>query len=108
MLKGRHKKFWGSFYAVAYSFSHIEVWGEGGRKKFPFFKRGGGRARTVLPCLEGGGGGVSDPRFSHFVAPRPVINDQSLISTSRVFTQYPFSLNYDYLISHSFPSLSLL
>ena len=37
-----------------------------------------------LPCLEEGGGGegrvqkVSDPRFSHFVAPLPVINDQSL------------------------------
>ena len=38
-------------------------------------------AQKVLPCLECGGGGqnVSDPRFSHFVAPPlPVINDQSL------------------------------
>ena len=34
----------------------------------------------VLPCLDGGGAQkVSDPRFSHFVAPPlPVINDQSL------------------------------
>ena len=43
---GGHKKFWGSFYAVASSFSHTE----------------------------GGGGGtqtVSDPQFSHFVAPPP-------------------------------------
>ena len=40
-----------------------------------------GGAQKVLPCLEGGGGAqkVSDPRFSHFVAPPlPVINDQSL------------------------------
>ena len=41
----------------------------------------GGGAQKVLPCLEQGGGGqkVSDPQFSHFVAPPlPVINDQSL------------------------------
>ena len=38
-----------------------------------------GGARKVLPCLEGGAQKVSDPRFSHFVAPPlPVINDQSL------------------------------
>ena len=32
------------------------------------------------PVLKGGGGGqkVSDPRFSRFVAPLPVINDRSL------------------------------
>ena len=64
MLKGGHKKFWGSFYAVALSFSHIVG---GGREKFPLFKRGG--ARKVLPCLEGGAQKVSDTRFSHFVAP---------------------------------------
>ena len=46
---------------------------------FPPFKRGGG-AQKVLPCLEGGGAQkVSNPRFSHFVAPPvPIINDQSL------------------------------
>ena len=41
----------------------------GGAQKFPLFKRG---AQKVLPCLEGGEGGaqkVSDPRFSHLVAP---------------------------------------
>ena len=62
---GGHKKFWGSFYAVASSCSHIE----GGHKKFPLFKR-----EKVLSCLEGGGGGaqqVSDMRFSHLVAPPP-------------------------------------
>ena len=45
-----------------------------------FFKGGG--AQKVVPCLKGGGGvqKVSDPRFSHFVAPPlPVINDQSLM-----------------------------
>ena len=40
-----------------------------------------GGARKVLPCLEGGGcKNVSDPRFSHFVPPLPVNNDQSLRS----------------------------
>ena len=42
-------------------------------------KRGGKR---FYPVLAGGGGGgaqkVSDPQFSHFVAPVYVINDQSL------------------------------
>ena len=42
MLKGRHNKFWGSFYSVAWSFSRIE----GGRKKFPLFKRGGGAQKV--------------------------------------------------------------
>ena len=38
----------------------------------------GGREK-VLPCLEGGAQKVSDPQFSHFVAPPlPVSNDQSL------------------------------
>ena len=36
---GGHKKFWASFYAVAWSFSHIEEWE---CKKFPLFKGGGG------------------------------------------------------------------
>ena len=52
---------------------------KGGRKRFK--KKGGGGVQKVLPCLEGGGGRaqkVSDPRFSHFVAPLQVINDQSL------------------------------
>ena len=37
---------------VTSSFTHIE----GGRKRFPLFKREGGR--KVLPCLRGGGGGA--------------------------------------------------
>ena len=64
-----HTFFFGSFDAVALSFSHIE----GGRKKFPLFKRG--VARKVLPCLEWGVQTVLDPRFSHFVSFFPVIND---------------------------------
>ena len=39
---------------------------------------GGGRARNVLPCVKGGAQKVSDPRFSHFVAPLPVSNGWSL------------------------------
>ena len=45
-------------------------------------KRGGRGAQKVYPVLWGGGGGGaqtnSDPQFSHFVAPLPVINYQSL------------------------------
>ena len=41
--------FWGSFYMVARSFSHIVG---GGAKTFHSLKGGG--ARKVLPCLEGG------------------------------------------------------
>ena len=41
--------FWGSFYAVASSFSHIVG---GGAKSFHSLKGG---VRKVLPCLEGGG-----------------------------------------------------
>ena len=50
ILKGGHKKFWGSFYAVAWSFSHIE--GGGGCKRFPLFKSGGAKSFT---CVERGG-----------------------------------------------------
>ena len=67
MLKGGHKKFWGSFYPVVRSFSHIE----GGRKMFPLFKKG---PQKVLPCLDGGAQKVSDTHFSHFVAPPPTHN----------------------------------
>ena len=50
MMKGGHRRFWGSMYAVDCSFSHIE----GGRKTYPLFKRG---SRKVFSCLEWGGGG---------------------------------------------------
>ena len=43
ILKGGHKKFWGSFNMGAWSFSHSD---------------GGGGAEKVLPCLDGGWGGV--------------------------------------------------
>ena len=36
MTTRERKRFWGSFYAVVWSFSHIE----GERKKFPLFKGG--------------------------------------------------------------------
>ena len=59
-------------------FSHVE----GGHKKI--LKRGfhsskGGREKCY-PVLKGGGGPqkLSNPRFSHFVAPLHVSNDQSL------------------------------
>ena len=83
--KGGHNKFWGSFYLVAWSFSHFK--GGGGAKIFHSLKGGGmksftlswGGAQKVLPCLEGGGAQkVSDQRLSHFVAPLPVISDRSL------------------------------
>ena len=66
MLNGGHTKFWGSFYMVAYRFSHIV----GRHEKFPLFKRGVG-AQKVLPCFEVGRKKVSGPRFSHFVDPPP-------------------------------------
>ena len=58
----------------------------GGGKSFSHAVQGGGGARKVLPCLEGGGAQkVSDSRFSYFVAPPlPVINDQSLRGGIRI------------------------
>ena len=50
MLNGGHKRFRGSFYAVALSFSHIV----GGRQKFPLFIRGG--HERFYPVLRGGEG----------------------------------------------------
>ena len=47
--------FWGSFNMGALSFSHSE----GGRKKFPLFKRGGGQ-KKLYPVLRGGGGGAKN------------------------------------------------
>ena len=70
---GGHKKFRGSFNTGAWSISHND--GGGGTKSFQPFKGG---AQKVLPCLEVGAQKVLDPRFSHFVAPLPIINDQSL------------------------------
>ena len=55
--------------------------GGGGTKSCHSLKGG---AQNVLPCLEGGPQKVLDPRFSHFVAPLPVINDQSLILIQNV------------------------
>ena len=51
--------------------------GGGGAKSFHPLKGGGGQ--KVLTCLEGGEGAKSfGPAISHFVAPLPIINDQSL------------------------------
>ena len=49
---------------------------------FPLFKRG---AQKVAPVLRGGAT-LLDSQFSHFVAPLPVINGQSLKSGSHVHT----------------------
>ena len=67
MLKGGHQKFWGSFYMVAWSFSHIE--GGGGAKMSILYKG----VQQVLPYFDGGGGRkkASDLRFFHFVGPPP-------------------------------------
>ena len=89
MLKGGPQKFCGSFYAVACSLKLEAILKGGGLKKFPLFKREGGGTRKVVPCLEEGGAqNVSDLRFSHFVAPLPVINDQSLTLPVFVRTIY--------------------
>ena len=55
------------------SFSHAE--GGGGAKGFHPIKGG---HEKLYPVLRRGRGTISDPRFSHFVAPLPVINDRSL------------------------------
>ena len=49
---GGHKQFWGSFYAIAQSFSHIE----GRAQKDPTLKGGGLKSFT----LSGGRGGGRD------------------------------------------------
>ena len=60
-----------------WKFEVLAILKVGWHKKFPLFKRG---VQKVLSCLEGGGGvNVLDLRFYHFVAPLPVIYDQSLI-----------------------------
>ena len=63
MLKGGHNTFWGSFNTGALSFSHTERWMQkvSTLKK----KRGGGRGRKYLPCLEGRGQTVSDLPLSY-------------------------------------------
>ena len=76
MLKGGGgSKFWGIFFCGSLKFSHTER----GVQKVSTLKRWG---RNNFYRLDGGGGGggqkVSDPRFSHFGAPLPVIKDQSL------------------------------
>ena len=48
-------------------------------KSFRPLKKGGGGHEKFYPVLRGGGAQKkSDQRFSNFVAPHPVINDQSL------------------------------
>ena len=41
----------------------------GGAQKVSTLQKGG--CKKCLPCLEGGSQKVSDPQFSHFVAPPP-------------------------------------
>ena len=72
--EGGHK-FWGSFYVVALSFSHIEGEEGGGARSFDTLKEG---MQKVLPCLEGGGGAKCfGPAIFPFLSPPlPIINDQ--------------------------------
>ena len=66
MLKGGHQQFWGSFYMVAWSFSHIEG---GGAQKMSTLYKG---AQQVLPCLDGGGGAKGlGPAILPFCSPPP-------------------------------------
>ena len=51
----------------------------GVQTNFRSLKRGGGGTKFYPVLKRGGPQKVSDPQFSHFVAPLPVINDQSLI-----------------------------
>ena len=62
---GGGTKFWGSF--------HTEVLAILKRGAKGFHTLEGRGAQNVLPCLEGGTQKVSDPRFSHFVAPPPLL-----------------------------------
>ena len=60
---GGHNMLWGNINTGVGSFSHTE----GGRKTFPLFKgRGSQNKSSFLGAQK-----VSDPRFSHFVAPSP-------------------------------------
>ena len=80
--------------------------GGGGRIKFPPFKKKRGGAQKVVPCLEEGGGGGGghqdlDRRFSRFVVPLPMINDQSLrlymyVVMNSVISYVVESLSYFY------------
>ena len=72
MLKGGHKKFWGSFYAVAWSFE------EGALK---------GGCELFLPCLEGVGAKSFGPAIFPFCSSLPVINDQCLKSLNPANTK---------------------
>ena len=53
-------------------FYTYEYGGGGGRlQNVSVLEKGGGGANFFYPYLRGGGGTVSDPRFSHFVAAHP-------------------------------------
>ena len=62
--EGGHKTFWGSFYAIACSFSHIE--GGGGAQQIST-----GGTHKVLPHLEGGGAKSFGPAIFPFCSPPP-------------------------------------
>ena len=83
-------------------FSHTEGGGgRGGARSFHPLKEGHDK---FYPVLRGGGGKVSYPRFSHFVAsPLPVMNDRSLNMVT-LYRPRPPLRYYDTLIS-SFPPL---
>ena len=64
MLKGGHNKF---EVVLMWEFDVLAIV-MGGAQSFHFLKGG---VQNILPCLEEGTQKKSDPRFSHYVAPRP-------------------------------------
>ena len=77
ILMGEHRKFYPYKKGEA---EKVLAMLKGGTQSFEVVLtalKGGGR-KMCYPVLNGGGAKSSDPRFSYFVAPLPVINDQSL------------------------------
>ena len=60
---------------------------EGRHKRYPLK---GGRNRFYTALREWGAPKVSDPQFSHFVAPLPVNNGQSLRLNTLTFSGHPY------------------
>ena len=75
MLKGGTTRF-GVILHSSLSLSHIEG-GEGGGAESVHSLKGG--HKMFYPVMRGGGAKVSDSRFSYFVAPLPIIIDQTLM-----------------------------
>ena len=88
MLKGRGTKSFEVVLTRELEVLAIVIVGGGGGGAKSFHPQKGGRRKKFYPVLRGGAQKVSDPRFSHVVAPPPlpIINDQSLNGTNHVFS----------------------